>query len=322
MLRRSVATEIYRRDPPVSYKLCRAVTRSGIFFQFFSNIFYMSGWDSDSLQAKMPTLIFILFILLIDQLSNATEVSQQHFVHKESMKTRANFRKRSNPEPTDIHEVLISVAQNNLSYIESTLDDRGNPNHPSYQHWLTFEEIGNLTVNRIAFDEVMNWLIRSDTSVIWQSPRYDYIRAVASISIWQTLLNAKFYVWEDVDASATRRYYTRAPSYSLPSHISPHIIAIFNTCQSPPIIQYHAPTLLKASDRTDSWRTEACSSASPCDVNIAFLNNLYQITSNIGRHPSHHFIIPVNVSYARFQVALASSKPCSRRIRRTSSLAT
>jgi subtilase family serine protease len=178
-------------------------------------------------------------IVAIVIMSSIVSTSSEH-IKMESMIFRHDFVKQSRSSPDKIHEVVFSINQN-FDLIESELLERSDPNSDKYQQWLTFDEVGELTSNIEGAMELLSWLEANGVTPSWISEHDDYIKASAPISVWETLLNTEFYEWEDQDSDLkTTRTYTRSEHYSLPAELTPHISAVFNTCQAFPKIRKHA----------------------------------------------------------------------------------
>lgn len=188
-----------------------------------------------------------------------------------------SFRKMARSDVNVNHEVLIAVAQNNLDYLKKTIIERGTPGHKLYQQWLSFDEIRNLTKNDAAYTSIITWLKSSNVSVTWSSPRLDYIRASATIGVWEVVLNTTFFEWELNKSPHPNMLYHRSLQYYVPKHLNQHVSAIFNTCQAPQILTHFSRLLTPSVDR----ETKSAHLTS-VDVDVPFLNSLYKITDSIG----------------------------------------
>ena len=197
---------------------------------------------------------------------------------KESMATVVpSFRKMARSDVNVNHEVLIAVAQNNLDYLKKTIIERGTPGHKLYQQWLSFDEIGNLTKNDAAYASIITWLQSSNVSVTWSSPRLDYIRATATIGVWEVVLNTTFFEWELNKPPHPNVLYHRSLQYYVPKHLNQHVFAIFNTCQAPQTLTHFSRILTPSVDRESKL-----AHLTSVEVDVPFLNSLYKITDSIG----------------------------------------
>ena len=68
---------------------------------------------------------------------------------------------------------------------------------------------------------------------------HDYIIAIAPIQIWETLFNTTFFNWKKQFSNneENSELIVRAKEYSLSVEIAPHIEAVFNTVQLPPVMR-------------------------------------------------------------------------------------
>ena len=98
---------------------------------------------------NLPTVMMwpsLLFSVLCFVLQNAK--AEEHFVRMETMNKRADFIKSSKTPPSNIHEVVIAVKQNNLDLLETMVLERSTPGSALYQQWLTFEEVSRFIITK------------------------------------------------------------------------------------------------------------------------------------------------------------------------------
>lgn len=234
-------------------------------------------------------LLYIILPLSLTQKASNNKAGRQQKSRtvKEKIRTRADFVKTKRAEPSLIHSVTISVAQNNLAFIEKTLLERSNPESPQYQNWLTSDEIGNYTRNDAAFDAISAWLASHSIQILGITPHRDYITASANISTWETALDTTFYVWNDSSGpSKQQKKFIRADTYSVPDHMDSHISAILGTCQVPPVVVNYG-RIASDDDISDSIRNPRSRSSglrleAIVDARPSSLNSIYGITSNTG----------------------------------------
>ena len=206
---------------------------------------------------------------------------------------RASFKKLQKSKSEAVHQLVFAVQQRNIPELENILLERSTPGNPLYQQWLTFEQVGEMTSNPQSAQAVLDWLFANDVKVTWQSAHQDYIKAEARISVWDRLLNANFYEFEDSskksskqDKKAASVFKTvhRTEEYSLPTSLKPHISAVFNTVQTPP--EYKPKYRMRDGSvhkalRTDLKITKSSSGdhelSTDGTVTISFLNSFYEI---------------------------------------------
>jgi subtilase family serine protease len=191
------------------------------------------------------------------------------------------------------------VQQKNLVEFDQMLLERSTPGSPLFQNWFTFEEVGQLTSNPEGAKEVKDWLAANGIAASWESAHQDYIKASAPISKWEQLLDTKFYQWEDhsrgKDAKGVKRFMHRAEQYSLPEEVKPHLFAVFNTVQVPPVFKpkyqklsgnaepkFKTSFTVKPSKHGKNLRGKKSATDTNPSVTVQFLNEYYNITSNEG----------------------------------------
>ena len=198
---------------------------------------------------------------------------------------RQTFAKQSRSIPDVQHELVFAVKQNNLDMLHDILMDRSSHTSPRYQQWLSFEEVGSLTSNRAATTEIEAWLESNGVEVAWKSQRGEYIRARSSIAHWEELLSTEFYQWKDATQPAGAELVNRAVEYSLPASLEEHVHAVFKTVQTPPAFKpkyYKKKEVKQDGAPSKSFRSNLKVTAEQGTVNVAFLNEFYDIGSNSG----------------------------------------
>lgn len=204
--------------------------------------------------------------------------AEEHFVRMETMNEREDFVKSSKTPPSNIHEVVIAVKQNNLDLLETMVLERSTPGSALYQQWLTFEEVGKLVCNHEANSAIKTWISQySDISITWESKRGEYIKAAASVERWEALLNTSFYEWDDVSEPQVELTYTRAEEYSIPSTMREYITSIFYTSQAIPKMTHKAHNKRDPKAFISKFRVEG----NPGPVTISFLQNYYSVPTYI-----------------------------------------
>lgn len=231
-------------------------------------------------------MMYLVIAVLVD-------AEQMGFATQNSLPAK-EFVVKSPADPEATHELLFAIHQQNLGLLDTMLADRSTPSHPLYQQWLTFEEVGNLTSNHAASQAVVDWLTQNNVSVSWTSARKEYIKAVTKISRWNELLDSKFSVIEDVRhkgaSGGQASTFHRTAEFSLPSALKTHVSAVFNTIQTPAVLQrrhYAKPASAVAADVATNQRNLR---GKPLDVaidgtvtvTVGLLNQLYNIPFNTG----------------------------------------
>lgn len=234
----------------------------------------------------------------------------------EKMQALHSLEKVARSDSSSMHEVIVAIALKNLDVLESIVLDITNPDSSRYSQWMTTDEVHDLTRNDEAVQAVTTWLEMHNVTITWRSLSSSYMKAVANISVWESLLNTVFY--DNIDTrrnsiSKQTEVYRRCDDYSLPAELTPHISAIFNTCQAPPFLTHHAVPKPGSSHgvetipgtgiskSTFSVDTSAMKphphmreevSVGSNVVTVSFLNSYYYIPFNSGRQ--QHFLSFVN----------------------------
>ena len=157
---------------------------------------------------------------------------------------------QSRAQPDYLHEIVFAVNQKNTENLEAALLDRSTPEHSLYQKWMTFEEVGEFTSNPYGAGMIKEWLRNNNATITWESIHNDYIKATASIQIWEYLFDTIFYEWHDTGKSEyfgargfqsfnnlknlKRRESEKlilATEYTIPEIMRRHMGAAFNTVQ-------------------------------------------------------------------------------------------
>lgn len=185
----------------------------------------------------------------------------------EKMILRNSFYKKNRSNPQTIHEIVISIQQNNIQQLQNTLLEISTPGNAKYQQWLNSNEVGELVRNEVATNNVKQWIHRIGAEIISESLHGEYLRVTAPISIWERELQTEFYEWEDHQKrnkhkegwnveydSINKQFstYHRSEDYTIPTDLREHITAIFKTCQAPPVITHHSQMKRDNSDSSES----------------------------------------------------------------------
>jgi tripeptidyl-peptidase-1 len=239
-------------------------------------------------KAKMLMKIVVLIALLAVVFAESTG-----FFKMEAMNKRDDFVLKSKAEADAPHEVIFAVKQLNLDILKREVLERSTPGNAKYQQWMTHSQVGDLITNHNGAEATINWLNKHGIKHTWMSKRKEYIKATAPISEWETLFDTKFYAWADENPNGGGKDLAfRANHYSLPVDLVPHIDAVFNTVQAPPVIpkKYHCkegepvrqdfrPNLRRVEEALA--RAEAKAGANLVTT-VSYLNEYYGISSNTG----------------------------------------
>jgi subtilase family serine protease len=222
--------------------------------------------------------VTLLALICAGVFAEEGSLSRSH-IHKEKLIQRHDFVRRERANPTEAHEVVISVKQKNQKALKEELHARSSPGHPKYQQWMNYEEIVAMTRNDEASDAVMRWLDENDVEVTWMSRQREFIRASATIGAWEDLLQAQFYRFED-HFQDRKSSHMRSEEYSIPVELDAHIDAVFYTSQVVPAVVSNLEFLEKPSK---SNHFDAMSNDDVTDnyVSPSVLKEIYGVPSDL-----------------------------------------
>ena len=254
----------------------------------------------------------------------------------EEMNGREDFVSLQRSPSHAKHELVFAIKQLGLDQLDQILLNISTPGNPMYQQWLSFDQVGDLIANSNGTSAVVSWLESEGVSVSWTSHHSEYLKATANISTWERILNTQFFLYQDVQLdesdddsnssndddltriSKNRRkkktadgstetppiVYHRAQKYYLPTEITNHLTAIFNTVQVPPKMQDKYQQLDDESEESISFRLRGAKKRhvrstipGPNSVTVPFLNSLYKIPSNIGSPQISQAVIETEDEY-------------------------
>jgi tripeptidyl-peptidase-1 len=235
-------------------------------------------------------LAWVFIVAGVSSGAEQTDLSSFKFMGKRI--PRATFRRIERSNRNTPHEVMIAVKQRNLQELEAMVLERSTPGSEQYRNWLSHEEVGRMVSNEEATAAVEEWLVTNGIQLTWKSVYGEYLKATAPIGVWERLLKAEFFRFEDISSRRPAAVTVhRADEYSIPAHLEEHVFTIFNTVQTPPELnhphvltadqlEHHIPK--RALRGTGTATTHSSKQLLAEGVNIAFLNEHYQIPSNTG----------------------------------------
>lgn len=192
------------------------------------------------------------------------------------------------------HELLFSIKQNNLIELESLLMERSDPTSDKYQNWLTFDEIGVITNSFHACDLVKSWLEDQNITISWISEHSTYIKATGSIAQWENILSTEFYHYRS--KLNDNNTYIRSNTYSLPSHIFPHVTVVFYTNEIPSIVNKHSKQMPHIHEVDVNPNIDILSGTA-VHTTVSYLNSFYEIPFNEGSSQMSQAVFETNSEY-------------------------
>ena len=139
------------------------------------------------------------------------------------------WRRVGAARPGETHEVLFGVRQRQegLRAIEARLLAAEPPPH------LTLDGVGALVRDEAAQAGLRQWLAAAGASVTASTPAGEFVRARASVEVWEQQLGGQFLEYKAPAPAAGRAL--RCPDCSLPTALEPHVSALFNTQTLPSV---------------------------------------------------------------------------------------
>ena len=184
-------------------------------------------------------------MLSVYEVEAVTKRSSHVFKEHALLAMRKDVNKMNRMHPASMHTVVFAVAQQNIDKLERILLDVSDPNSENYgKHWSR-AEVGAFTSNPKASNVVLEYLSTKNVKVDHQTLYNEYITATGPVAEWESMFNTEFSKYSlksraDVESKSAidhekEHTVVRCESYSLPSELSDHVSAVFNTVQFPEV---------------------------------------------------------------------------------------
>ena len=173
---------------------------------------------------------------LTDDVSKGKGGSLHSHIFKESIPARSSRTDLVNRSPLrddHSHELVFVIRQNNMNLLARILNDISDPSNPSYGQHLSAEQISAITTNPDARNAIVAFLHTSGATISSESRSGDSINAIAPISIWENVLDTKFYNFHQRQRNGNIAQFVRAESYSIPRELDMHLAAVLRTVDIP-----------------------------------------------------------------------------------------
>ena len=176
------------------------------------------------------------------------------------------------------HQIVIAMKMKNMDKIKEILNDVSNPFSKNYGKHLTSDEVTRLTKNPTSVNHVLRFLKLHNLNIIDRTLNDEFITVEAPINALEKFLNTRFFEYE-VKSNPEQRL-IRTEEYYIPSYLSDHVSAVFNTVHfpSPNVIADSLPMKKVIHSEAISLQSNIL----PKYVTPALINQVYQIPSNIG----------------------------------------
>ena len=203
----------------------------------------------------MISMLTILLIVLgnFRLCSNALSVDEKSastHIFRESMpllSSRGDLISRTSIQPGYVHELAFVVQQQNMDKLTDVLHDVSNPASPNYGQHMSAEQVSAMTLNPLARDAIVNYLHSNGASVTSEILSGDLITATATVSVWEKVLNTKFFTFHQMQPEGEIHQRVGAEMYSIPRELDSHLESVLNVVEMP----YH--TSLPTTSRSRSY---------------------------------------------------------------------
>jgi tripeptidyl-peptidase I len=183
----------------------------------------------------------------------------------------------------ELHEVIFVIHQKNMEELKRILNQVSDPTHLNYGNHMRSQDVADLTKNHNSQERVIDYLEVIGATVV--SLNGECVTARASISVWEEMLDTKFYMYSHhpkSDENGKPMVFIRAQEYSVPDRLDDHVASVLNTIQLPAIRTNRlstSNTLINVPTSFLSYRISENGFVTPARINEA-----YRIETNIG-HP-------------------------------------
>ena len=137
--------------------------------------------------------------------------------------------------PADLSTVLslsFIVKDINIDKLQEYLSQISDPNSPNFGKYLDAAQISELTSNPAGQAIVTAFLTNGGVTIDSKSPSGQKINASATVSLWQSLLSAFFYVYSQPDDPSVDSL-IRTPQFSLPVTVASQLSLVTDTVDFP-----------------------------------------------------------------------------------------
>ena len=210
--------------------------------------------------------------------------------------SRNDVQKQGRASGSHVHEVMFITKQRNLPQLHDTLMDISDPTSSNYGHYLSRQEIADLTVEKGLPSEIVKALREmAPEAAVHVESFGDYVVAAAPVATWERLFQTRFYSFQRSDSYGSPvKSIVRAMQYTIPARLLPFVESVQNTVQFPQRVtpKWHSPgreinhraPLLKCDSTkfANLMPQKPILRSMPGFVTPARLNAYYKIDSNNG----------------------------------------
>ena len=157
-------------------------------------------------------------------------------IFKESaplLSSRMDLIRRSSANMDHVHELMFVVQQQNMDKLTDILHDVSDPASPNYGQHMSVEQVSAMTLNPVARDAIIDYLHSRGASVTSEILSGDLITAKAPISVWEKVLDTKFYIFHQIQPHGGILESVGAEKYSVPRELDKHLESVLNVIDLP-----------------------------------------------------------------------------------------
>jgi tripeptidyl-peptidase I len=185
------------------------------------------------------------------------------------------------------HRLIFAVKLKNMDRLRKLVDDISDPKNKKYGNHLTRRQVATITHPGQAIKTVLQYLESHGVSIISKTLFDNYIVAEAPVTLWNQLLQTKFYhvkVYNEI--TEEEHSYLRAKEYTIPSELGNLVDHIFNTVQIPVAMKrdrhshHSSKTTVNSQPLTSTDLLIASSSSSINTLAAVFANAVYPAVIN------------------------------------------
>jgi hypothetical protein len=227
---------------------------------------------------------FLLFgARLLCSGANADHADADHVLMGEMSQRKSFVQLQRSPAEME-HEVVFQLKNDYVNFLEEELLARSTPSNTMFQKWMSDDELHKILYNPSRINLIRDFLASEGVTQLRETRHGEFLRATASISIWERIFRTEFYDWRDEARANT--LVRRGITYSLPRALHPHVTSVFYTV-APPFVN-HIKVKLDPERAPSSMQKQLNSIlqrmglSSTQEATIEFLNQKYQIPSNQG----------------------------------------
>jgi tripeptidyl-peptidase-1 len=194
-----------------------------------------------------------------------------------------------------VHETVWAVVQN-TAMLRDELIAVSDPASPRYGQHYTFDEVGDLVANEKATNAVVTFLTQQNCDVISVTPRGEYIRAAATVKVWNEILDADFQYY----VSSSKRgeddmKIIRTVKYSIPEELTDSVYFVGNTVSLPAggLLRPNAPVVSESPRASKTY-----------NVTPSVLKSYYSIGDAVGSKASTVAVFETGQNYSPSDLVL------------------